>query len=55
VSDRLAEARSVDKAYLAEHGRHIPAEKLAKALSIGKPAALDLVKQVRGGHIDIAK
>lgn len=55
VPDRLAEAKAADKAYLAEHGRHIPAEKLAKALSIGKPAALDLVKQVRGGHIDIAK
>ena len=53
--DRLDEAKAVDKAYLAEHGRHIPAEKLARALSIGKPAALDLVKQVRGGHIDIAK
>lgn len=53
--ERIDEAISVDKAYLAEHGRHIPAEKLAKALGIGKPAALDLVKQVRGGHIDIAK
>lgn len=53
--DRLDEARAADRAYLAEHGRHIPAEKLARALSIGKPAALDLVKQVRGGHIDIAK
>ncbi|MGI5422971.1 hypothetical protein [Actinomadura luteofluorescens] len=53
--DRLNEAKAVDKAYLDDHGRHIPAEKLARALSIGKPAALDLVKQVRGGHIDIAK
>jgi hypothetical protein len=53
--DRLDEAIAADKAYLADHGRHIPAEKLARALSIGKPAALELVKQVRGGHIDIAK
>lgn len=53
--DRLAEAKAADKAYLAEHGRHIPAEKLARALSIGKPAALELVKQVRGGHLEIAK
>lgn len=53
--DRIDEARAADRAYLAEHGRHIPAEKLARALSIGKPAALELVKQVRGGHIDIAK
>jgi len=53
--DRLDEAIAADRAYLAEHGRHIPAEKLARALSIGKPAALELVKQVRGGHIDVAK
>ncbi|GAA3957354.1 hypothetical protein GCM10023085_44840 [Actinomadura viridis] len=53
--ERLDEAIAADKAYLADHGRHIPAEKLAKALSIGKPAALELVKQVRGGHIDLAK
>lgn len=53
--DRIDEARAVDKAYLAEHGRHIPAEKLRQALGIGKPAALELVKQIRGGHIDIAK
>jgi hypothetical protein len=55
VSDRVAEAQAADTAYLAEHGRHIPAEKLARALRIAKPAALDLVKQIRGGHIDIAK
>lgn len=53
--DRIDEARAVDNAYLAEHGRHIPAEKLRKALGIGKPAALELVKQIRGGHIDVAK
>ena len=53
--DRLNEAIAADKAYLADHGRHIPAEKLARAMSIGKPAALDLVKQVRGGHLDLAK
>lgn len=53
--DRIDEARAVDKAYLAEHGRHIPAEKLRQALSIGKRPALELVKQIRGGHIDIAK
>ncbi|MFG2001643.1 hypothetical protein ACGFNU_21075 [Spirillospora sp. NPDC048911] len=53
--DRIDEARAVDKAYLDEHGRHIPAEKLARALGIAKPAALQLVKQIRGGHIDIAK
>ncbi|WP_329521103.1 hypothetical protein [Spirillospora sp. NBC_01491] len=52
---RINEAIAADKAYLADHGRHIPAEKLAKALSIGKPAALELVKQIRGGHIDLAK
>jgi hypothetical protein len=53
--DRLAEAQSADRAYLAAHGRHIPAEKLASALRIGKPAALELVKQVRGAQMDIAK
>jgi hypothetical protein len=53
--DRIDEATAADKAYLAEHGRHIPAEKLARALSIGKPAALELVKQIRGGHLEIAK
>lgn len=54
-AELAAQARVADKAYLAEHGRHIPAEKLARALSIGKPAALELVKQVRGGHLEIAK
>lgn len=53
--DRIDEARAADSAYLAEHGRHIPAEKLANALHIGKPAALELVKQVRGARMDIAK
>jgi hypothetical protein len=53
--DRIDEARAVDRAHLAEHGRHISAENLRKALGIGKPAALELVKQIRGGHIDIAK
>lgn len=54
-ADLLSEAHDIDAAYLDENGRHIPAEKLAKALRIGKPAALELVKQVRGGHIDVAK
>jgi hypothetical protein len=53
--DRIDEARAVDASYLAEHGRHIPAEKLARALRIAKPAALELVKQVRGAHMTIAK
>ena len=53
--DRIDEARAVDRAHLADHGRHISAENLRKALGIGKPAALELVKQIRGGHIDIAK
>lgn len=53
--DRLAEAIAVDKQHIADHGRHISAENLAKVLRIGKPAALELVKQVRGAHMDIAK
>lgn len=53
--DRLKEARAVNKAYLAEHGRPIPAEKLRQALGIGKPAAIELVKQIRGAHMDVAK
>lgn len=53
--DRLAEAMAVDKQHVQDHGRHISAENLAKVLRIGKPAALELVKQVRGAHMDIAK
>jgi hypothetical protein len=53
--DRLDEARAADAAYLAEHGRHISAEKLARALHIAKPAALELVKKIRGAHMDVAK
>lgn len=53
--DRIDEAKAVDASYFADHGRHIPAEKLARAMEIGKPAALELVKQVRGAHMDIAK
>ncbi|MCP9964080.1 hypothetical protein LUX57_01780 [Actinomadura madurae] len=53
--DRLDEAIATDKAYLADHGRHIPAEKLARALSIGKPAALELTRHVRRGPIEIAE
>lgn len=54
-AELVVQAIAVNRAYLEEHGRPIPAEKLARALTIGKPAALELVKQVRGGHIDIAK
>lgn len=55
ILSRLDEARAVDKQYLADHGRHIPAEKLRQALGIGKPAALELVRHIRGAHLDVAK
>lgn len=54
-SDLLKQARLLDSAHLQDHGRHISAENLRKALRIAKPAALELVKQVRGAHMDIAK
>lgn len=54
-SGLLERARLVDSAHLQDHGRHISAENLRKALRIAKPAALELVKQVRGAHMDIAK
>lgn len=55
LEDLLERARELDSAHLQDRGRHISADNLRAALRIGKPAALDLVKQVRGGHIDIAK
>lgn len=57
-SDRdelLDRARDLDSAHLQSHGRHISADNLRAAMRIGKPVALELVKQVRGGHIDVAK
>ncbi|WP_067812310.1 hypothetical protein [Actinomadura kijaniata] len=52
--ERLEEARTIDAQYRAEHGRPIPAEKLARAMRIGKPAALDLVQKIRSKHITAA-
>lgn len=53
--DLLERAHDVDSAHLQEHGRHISAENLRKALRIGKPAALELVQQIRGTRLDVAK
>ncbi|MFC7570170.1 hypothetical protein ACFQU9_44325 [Actinomadura namibiensis] len=52
--ERLEKARTIDAQYRAEHGRPIPAEKLARAMRIGKPAALDLVQKIRSKHITAA-
>ncbi|WP_157430066.1 hypothetical protein [Actinomadura oligospora] len=43
----LVQARAADQAYLDEHGRHIPAEKLARVLQIRKARATLLTKQIR--------
>jgi hypothetical protein len=51
----LDRAREIDSAHLKTNGKHISADNLRAAMRIGKPVALDLVKQVRGGHIDVAK
>lgn len=51
----LERARDLDAAHLQDRGKHISADNLRAALRIGKPVALELVKQVRGGHIDVAK
>lgn len=51
----LDRAREIDTTHLQTTGKHISADNLRAAMRIGKPVALDLVKQVRGGHIDVAK
>ncbi|WP_067487430.1 hypothetical protein [Actinomadura hibisca] len=52
--ERIDQARELDARYRAEHGRHIPAEKLSRAMRIGKPAALGLVRQIRDDHANTA-
>ena len=48
TDQELLEAALVaDRAYLSEHGRHIPAEKLARTLSVRKATALHLTRTVR--------
>ncbi|WP_067812652.1 hypothetical protein [Actinomadura kijaniata] len=46
-SERLDQAREIDARYRDQHGRPISAEKLAKAMRIGKVPALELVQQIR--------
>lgn len=55
LDEILDRARELDRAHLQDHGKHISADNLRAALRIAKPTALDLVKQVRGGHIDVAQ
>ncbi|MCP2337890.1 hypothetical protein [Actinomadura rupiterrae] len=43
----LEQARAADLAYQDQHGRHIPAEKLARALHIRKARATALTQQIR--------
>ncbi|MEV4251582.1 hypothetical protein AB0J52_00280 [Spirillospora sp. NPDC049652] len=43
----LEQARAADQAYRDEHGRHIPAEKLARVLQIRKARATLLTQQIR--------
>lgn len=43
----LTQALERDRQWLATKGRHISAERLARDLRIGKPRALELVKQIR--------
>lgn len=49
-TDLLAKAQKADASHRTKHGRPISAENLARALSIGKPKALDLVQQVRSNN-----